>query len=55
MGIKIVFFFLLFFFFYKPTCRFFHMRSGHFSNMSGKLYLDLVDHIRCCLRSKVLW
>ena len=22
-----------FFFFYKSTCSFFHMRSGHFSNM----------------------
>ena len=31
MGIKIVFFF--FFFFYKSTRRFFHMRSGHFSNV----------------------
>ena len=48
MGIKIVFFF----FFYKSTRRFFHMRSGHFSNIYGKLYLDLVDHIGCCLQSK---
>ena len=30
---------------------FFHMRCGHFSNIYRKLYLDLVDHIRYCLRS----
>ena len=49
MGFKIVFFFV---FFYKSERRFFHMRSGHFSNIYGKLYLDLVDHIRYCLPSK---
>ena len=40
------------FFFIKPRAGFFHMRSGHFSNIKGKLYLDLVDHIRFCLQSK---
>ena len=50
--IKIVFFFFFFFFFfiyiyiYKSVRMFFHMRSGHFSNMLEKLFLDLVDHIR---------
>ena len=44
-------FFYFFFFFYKSTRRFFHMRSGHFSNKLGKLYLDLVDYIRYCLPS----
>ena len=33
MGIKIVFFFFFFFFFYKSVRMFFHMRSGHFSNI----------------------
>ena len=34
MGIKIVCFFVFFFvFFYKSTRRFFHMCSGHFSNI----------------------
>ena len=54
MGIKIVFFFV-FVFFYKSVRMFFHMRSGHFSNIYGKLYLDLADHIRFCLPSKLLW
>ena len=44
--------FFFFFFFYKSVRMFFHMRSGHFSNMQGKLYLDLVNHICYCLRSK---
>ena len=53
MGIKILFFFFFFFFFfYKSVRMFYHMRSGHFSNIEGKLYLDLVNHIRYCLRSK---
>ena len=39
-------------FFYKSVCMFFHMRSGHVSNIKGKLYLHLVDHIRYCLLSK---
>ena len=39
-------------FIYKSTRTFFHMRSGHFSNISGKLYLDLVDHIGYCLQSE---
>ena len=46
------FVFFCFVFFYKSSRRFFHMRSGHFSNIYGKLYLDLVDHIRFCLQSK---
>ena len=49
-GSKSVFFFC--FFLYKSVRMFFHMRSGHFSNILGKLYLDLVNHIRFCLRSK---
>ena len=37
-------------FFISPCACFFHMRSGHFSNICGKLYLDLEDHIRYFLR-----
>ena len=34
LGSKLfVFFFVFFFVFYKSTRRFFHMRSGHFSNI----------------------
>ena len=33
MGIKIVFFFVFVVFFYKSVRMFFHMRSGHFSNI----------------------
>ena len=44
MGIKIIYKSLRMFFF--------HMRSGHFSNKEGKVYLDLEDHVRYCLRSK---
>ena len=40
--------FFVCFFFFKSTRRFYHMRSGRFSNILGKLYLDLVDHIRYC-------
>ena len=55
MGIKIVFFIIIIIIiiiiFLSPCTCFFHMRSGHFSNVYGKLYLDLVDYIRYCLRS----
>ena len=51
MGIKIFFFFLSFL--YKSVRMFYHMRSGYFSNVKRKLYLDLEDHIRYYLRSKI--
>ena len=66
MGIKIVCFLLLLFFlfvccffccccFYKSTRMFFICVVVIFLDIERKLYLNIVDHTRYCLRSKFQW